>query len=153
MNKKPKSEEKTSKLEKMALEILEASRDIYSISDLVNEMGIARSTFYFQRLDKSDIIKKALLKNKQFLKRKMRYDWFKSKNPTLQLALYKLLADDDELARLNNKENNNTDSDNGILEKLLNRNDIKLVVDPTYLLSSEDWRKFGESVIMMIWKQ
>lgn len=30
-----------------------------------------------------------------------------------------------------------------LLSKLLNRNDIKLVVDPTYLLSAEEWEAFG----------
>lgn len=31
-----------------------------------------------------------------------------------------------------------------LLKKLLGRNDIQLVVDPTYLLSEEEWKLFGE---------
>lgn len=31
-----------------------------------------------------------------------------------------------------------------LLSKLLGRDDIKLVVDPTYLLSAEEWEEFGD---------
>lgn len=34
------------------------------------------------------------------------------------------------------------------LSKLLNRNDVKLVVDPTYLLTIEEWTKFAESAVL-----
>jgi len=115
--------DKKIKWEQEALEVLEANKDIWKISDLADQMGLARSTFYFNKLDKSDAIKKALLRNKRYIKRVMRSGWLKSKNATLQLALYKLLADDDELRRLNNKEDNPQDGDgNGILEKLLKAN-------------------------------
>lgn len=35
-----------------------------------------------------------------------------------------------------------------LLKKLLNRDDIQLVVDPTYLLSAEEWVTFGERAII-----
>ena len=90
------------KLEQKALKILEKKPDIYFTSDLAEEMGIARATFYNNNLDKLDSIKDALLHNKRIIKRGLRNKWYQSDNATTQVALYKLLADDDELARLNN---------------------------------------------------
>lgn len=89
-------------LEKKALKILEKHPDIYFISDLAEEMDIARATFYNNELDKLDSIKNALHRNKRIIKRGLRNKWYKGENATTQVALYKLLADEDELSRLNN---------------------------------------------------
>ena len=35
-----------------------------------------------------------------------------------------------------------------LLNQLLNRNDVKLVVDPTYLLSATEWEEFGEKAVL-----
>lgn len=35
-----------------------------------------------------------------------------------------------------------------LLNQLLNRNDVKLVVDPTYLLSSTEWEEFGNRAML-----
>lgn len=35
-----------------------------------------------------------------------------------------------------------------LLNELLNRNDIKLVVDPTYLLSANEWKAFGSKAVI-----
>ena len=35
-----------------------------------------------------------------------------------------------------------------LLNQLLNRNDVKLVVDPTYLLSTAEWEEFGEKAVL-----
>ena len=97
-----KQKESFKEYEEKALYILETHKDIYFVCDLANEMGIARSTFYEKGLDKSDIIKNALENNVRKVKRSLRNKWFNNDNPTTQVALYKLLADDDELSRLNN---------------------------------------------------
>ena len=96
------NQEEKSEYERLALDILARKRDIYFTNDLTDEMGIARSTFYNNNLDKLDSIKNAILHNKRNVKRGLRNKWFNSDNATTQVALYKLLADEDELSRLNN---------------------------------------------------
>lgn len=59
-----------------------------------------RKTLYEWELHKSDPIKEALEKNKLKKKKKLRRKWEDSENATLQIAAFKLLADDDEMARL-----------------------------------------------------
>lgn len=92
------------KLKKKALKILEKHRDIYFFSDLAVELGLSRQYLYERGFspDKDDALKEALENNKKFVKRGLRAKWYKNDNATTQVALYKLLADDDELKRLNN---------------------------------------------------
>ena len=58
-----------------------------------------------------DAIKGALNKNKIELKVSMRSKWYKSENPTLQMGLYKLLANEDELDRLNGNKTINVNTE------------------------------------------
>lgn len=92
------------KLREKALKILKKKKDIYFFADLATELGYARQYLYEIGFcpDKDDILKQALDDNKKTIKRGLRNKWFKSNNATVQVALYKLLADEDELARLNN---------------------------------------------------
>ena len=60
-----------------------------------------RKTFYDHDLHKCDTIKSALEKNRINMKVDMRDKWYNSDNATLQIALMKLIADDDEAHRLN----------------------------------------------------
>lgn len=92
------------KLREKALKILEKKKDIYFFADLATELGYARQYLYEIGFcpDKDDILKQALDDNKKTIKRGLRNKWFKSDNATVQVALYKLLADEDELAKLNN---------------------------------------------------
>ena len=41
----------------------------------------------------------------------MRSKWYKSENPTLQMGLYKLLANEDELDRLNGNKTINVNTE------------------------------------------
>ena len=93
---------KLKEYEEKALKILKAHKDIYFFCDLADELGVSRQRLYELGLDKLDAIKSALLSNKQNIKRSLRNKWYKNNNATTQVALYKLLADEDELARLNN---------------------------------------------------
>lgn len=88
-------------LEKKALKILEDNRDICFFKDLAAELGIGRSTLYWKNLDKLDTIRDALNQNSILMKRALRNKWYVGDNATTQIALYRLLADDDETARLN----------------------------------------------------
>lgn len=103
-------EEKAKELEKKALQILKDQKDIYFFKDLAIELGYSREWLNQLGVDKLDSIKSLLLENKQQMKRGMRNRWFESENPTLQVALYKMLADEEELSRLNNNMDVNLNS-------------------------------------------
>ncbi len=60
----------------------------------------ALSTLYEWELEKSEAIKRALSNNRIAIKVKMRKKWRESDNATLQLAAYKLEADEEELSAL-----------------------------------------------------
>jgi hypothetical protein len=60
-------------------------------------------------LDKLDSIKTALTQVKTNLKVSMRSKWFRSENPTLQLALMKLVSSDEELRKLSMQHQVNED--------------------------------------------
>ena len=92
------------KLREKALKILQKKRDIYFFCDLATELGYSRQYLYEAGFspDKDDILKEALDDNKKYIKRGLRNKWYNDKNATTQVALYRLLADDDELIKLNN---------------------------------------------------
>ena len=69
------------------------------VDDVIAEMPCGKSKFYElfpAASEEMEAIKDALWKNKTAIKRAMRKNWFKDKNSTTQMALYKLLANDDE---------------------------------------------------------
>lgn len=72
------------------------------LTDVVAYLPISRSTFYYRGLDKSDVLKSEVNNNKIQTKHALREKWFNRDNATTQIALYRLLADDDELRRLQN---------------------------------------------------
>jgi hypothetical protein len=63
--------------------------------------GCSRATFYNHGLDKLDSIKEAIDNNKIKTKQSLKNKWYKSENPTLQIALFKTICSDEEAARLN----------------------------------------------------
>lgn len=101
------------KLKKKALAILEKKKDIYFFSDLAIELGMSRQYLYERGFspDKDDALKEALENNKKYVKRGLRAKWYTNDNATTQVALYKLLADEEELKRLNNNADINLTSD------------------------------------------
>jgi hypothetical protein len=85
--------------------------NIFNIVDIFSfYTGCSRATFYNNGLDKLDNILKALDDNKIKTKHSLKNKWLKSDNPTLQIALFKLIATDEERKALstNWQENNNT---------------------------------------------
>jgi hypothetical protein len=90
----------TKQLEQEALEAIEKYR-LFFIEDVVVYVSCSRATFYNHNLDKLDTIKEALAKNKIDIKVSMRNKWFLSESATLQVALMKMIATDDEAHRLN----------------------------------------------------
>ena len=89
----------TNELEKKAVEAIEKHR-LFFISDVAPMIGISEKTFYNHNLHELQSIKEALTKNRIEVKSSMRSKWFKSENPTLQLALMKLISTDEEIKRL-----------------------------------------------------
>jgi hypothetical protein len=83
------------------------------IEDIVALLPCDRATFYRmfpQGCDDNDSIKSALEKNRVSMKANMRQKWYKSDNPTLQVALMKLIANEDEAARLSGQTRDNTNA-------------------------------------------
>ncbi len=66
------------------------------ISDLIALLPFSKSTFYVYGLDKSDAVKEAIENNRSMIKQKLRAKWYESSTPTLQIALYKILATPEE---------------------------------------------------------
>lgn len=89
----------TDELEKEALKLI-VDKKLFFITDVVALMACDRQTFYNHKLDKLDSIKEALAKNKVEVKNSLRKKWHDSDNPTTQVALYKLISEDDERKKL-----------------------------------------------------
>lgn len=76
---------------------------LFFIKDIPPMVGIAESTWWEHFPRESEERKKqdeALAQNRVTLKVSMRSRWYQNNNATIQLALYKLIADDDERRRL-----------------------------------------------------
>jgi hypothetical protein len=90
-------------LKRQALEIIDRE-EITTFNEIHLYMKAHRATLYTHELDKDDDIKKAIEQQKVAIKKKMRRNWRNSDNATLQIAEFKLLSSDDELARLNTQK-------------------------------------------------
>ena len=78
--------------------------DILFISDIFcYYMDLRISQFYNLGLEKSEEIRDAISNNRIKAKKYMRSKWVKSDNPTLQITAYRLIADEDETRRLNQR--------------------------------------------------
>lgn len=90
--------------EKNIIDIIHSHNDVLCVSDIfVHYVDISRQRFYQLGLDKLDTIRDAIRANKAKAKHYLRKKWIKSDNPTLQIAAYRLIAEDDELLRLNSR--------------------------------------------------
>ena len=63
-------------------------------------MPFSEKTFYNHKLQELPSIKKALEDSRIQMKVKLRKNWADSKSPALQIALYRLLATEEEFKRL-----------------------------------------------------
>jgi hypothetical protein len=88
------------KLEELALKVIKKEKLTW-ITEVVAFLPITRATFYNKGLDKLDSIKDAIELNRLSMKVKMKHKWFNSDNATLQIALMKLMADNEEWDKLN----------------------------------------------------
>ena len=91
------------KLYEQAIEVAEKKKCFF-IEQVVSFMPCAKQTFYDYfpiDSDEMDAIKAILDKNKIEIKSAMYKKWFDSDNATLQVALMKLIATENEAHRLN----------------------------------------------------
>ena len=75
--------------------------ELIFIEEIFAFVPYSKATFYAKKLDESDTIKKALNDVKISTKSHLRKTWRKSDNPSLQIALYKLIGTDEETEKLN----------------------------------------------------
>lgn len=95
---------KTEELERLSVEAIKQHK-LFFIEDIVAYLPCDKTTFYHHKLHESNAIKGALTEVKTNLKVSMRSKWYRSDNPTLQLALMKLLSGDEELRKLSMQHN------------------------------------------------
>lgn len=89
---------------KQACELTDKHKLLF-VDDIIALLPCAKSTFYTKFPEGSDYlnkIKEIIDRNRVTLKVGLRKKWHDSDNATLQLALYKLLANPQELAALTN---------------------------------------------------
>jgi hypothetical protein len=94
---------KKSELESESLKVIKEHNLIF-IQDVIDFLPCSSSTFYAQELEKSESIKKLLETNKVTMKVGLRRKWYESDNPTTQIALYKLLATDEENIKISSQK-------------------------------------------------
>lgn len=94
----------TKELEKMALKVIQEDSDVIYIEEVVAKMPCDKATFYRHKCHECNDIKEALNQNRLSIKQKLRSKWKKSDNATLNIAVYKLAATQDELDRLNSSK-------------------------------------------------
>jgi hypothetical protein len=121
----------TKELEQQAIQAIDAN-NLCFIEDVVAAIPCSKPTFYEHNLNELDSIKSRLEQNKINQKQALRQKWADSDNSTLSIALYKLLANDDEFARLTKQhldhttdgESFNTDINKLSIEKLTKIRDV-----------------------------
>ena len=86
-------------LERLSIEAIKTHK-LFFLNDIPVYLPISRTTFYDYELNKSDTIREALEQNRIEIKISMRNRWYNSNHPTLQILLYRLLADDEERRRI-----------------------------------------------------
>lgn len=64
-------------------------------------LNFSRATAYNYNLDKLDTIKESFEKNRSKAQNYLLQKWIQSDNATLQIAAFKIVADGDDLKRLN----------------------------------------------------
>lgn len=91
---------------------------LFFIEDVIAYISCCKATFYKYKLNEIDSIKDSLNKNKIQIKVSMRNKWYHSESATLQIALMKLISNEDEAHRLNGSRRE-IKMDGGIESKII----------------------------------
>jgi len=89
------SQKEKNELLKKAISLTKTKK-LYFIEDIIALLPISKQTFYTWKFDQNDELKALLESNKVSTKLKLRKKWEDSNNATLMIALYKLIASDEE---------------------------------------------------------
>jgi hypothetical protein len=92
------------KLEKQAIEVITNDPYVVFVEDLVAYLPCGKTTFYALELNESNAIKEALDQNRINLKVKLRKKWAENGNATTEIALYKLIGNEEEGDRINSQK-------------------------------------------------
>lgn len=97
-------------------------KKLFFVEDVVALLPIHKATFYkYYPLNSNELneLKELMSRNKVEVKSAMRSKWFKSDNPTLQVALMKLIGTEEEAHRLNGSNHKiSGDKDNPLQNQL-----------------------------------
>lgn len=117
---------------KQIVKIIEEKK-LFNIYDIFAfYQGCSKSTFYNMELEKLDIIKDALEKNRSVMKQTLRYKWANSENATLQISLFKLLATEEERMALSINYQDVRSGDGSMSQKpviVVNNPDTKIEIE------------------------
>ena len=97
-----RTQEEKDKLFKQALKIAKEKRLIF-VEEVISYLPISKPTFYdYYPKDSNDFneLKRVINDNKIDIKQGLREKWYESDNATLQMALYKLTAREEERKKL-----------------------------------------------------
>lgn len=103
-DKQKKREERAKELFMQANDVIDKF-NLFTIRDIYEYMVVSESTFYDYIRGGSEMLgrlKEKLKQNRVKTKIQLRNKWYKSESTTAQIALYKLICDNDEYHRLAN---------------------------------------------------
>tara|TARA_R110001632_G_scaffold20343_4_gene61007 strand:- start:1009 stop:1380 length:372 start_codon:yes stop_codon:yes gene_type:complete len=92
---------KTEEYKAQIINIVNKQR-LFFFSDIFAYTTFTRITAYNHKLNEDEEILQLLDKHKIETKHSMRNKWYNSQNPLLQLALYKIIGDEEEYYRIAN---------------------------------------------------
>lgn len=129
-----RTQEEKDKLFEQALKIAKEKRLIF-VEEVIAYLPISKPTFYdYYPKDSNDFneLKRVINDNKIAIKQGLREKWYESDNATLQMALYKLTAREEERKKLAMSYVDNTtkgEKINGIQVEIIRNKDDKLEAD------------------------
>lgn len=129
-----RTQEEKDKLFEQALKIAKDKRLIF-VEEVIAYLPISKPTFYdYYPKDSNDFneLKRVINDNKIDIKQGLREKWYESDNATLQMALYKLTAREEERKKLAMSYVDNTtkgEKINGIQVEIIRNKDDKLEAD------------------------
>ena len=97
----------TEELEELVLDAI-SDNELVFFNEIEHFVPSCKSTLEKHGLHKMGTIKEALAKNRVSTKKDLRNKWKESDNATVQVALYKLISDEDEFSRLSGQQIDHT---------------------------------------------
>ena len=120
-------------MEELALKAIK-EHNLITNEEIAAFLPCSERTFYNLQMQELQTIKKALYDNRMKLKPKLRSKMMESNNSALLLALYKLVANEDEFNRIAVNKNEHTGKDGAPLDIKIQvlGNDAPITDEPDY---------------------